>query len=114
MGEAAGRLEVRAVYARQERVDPYTFAVRLRPADPSTAPTIPLQDVTISKEQYDLIMNVLNAFHPIGVEVSTRAIRERVVEVREGLLDAFPDYTYPNFRVRGAAPVRRPASREEG
>ncbi len=55
----------------------------------------------IRKDQYDLLMNVLNLLHPIGVEVRTQRIREHVLEVREGLLEAFPDYTYPNFRVSG-------------
>jgi YVTN family beta-propeller protein len=96
----AGPLVVRAVYSLADNTDPYTFEIRLKPAleaDPS---------LFIRKDQYDLIMNILNAFHPVGVEVITRAVRQRVVEIREGLLNAFPDYTYPNFRIRGPAPRR--------
>jgi YVTN family beta-propeller protein len=100
--DRTGAVLARAVYTLQDHNDPYTFAVRLTPALEADPQTI------IRKDQYDLMMNVLNAFHPIGVEVITRAIRERVIEVRAGLLNAFPDYTYPNFRVRG--PVLRRAS----
>lgn len=98
----AGQALVRAVYLNDDHNAPYTFAVRLTPtleADPS---------VVIRKDQYDGLMNVLNAFHPIGVEVITRQIRERVIEVREASLNAFPDYTYPNFRSR-APKLRRPS-----
>ena len=98
--EQAGRLVARAVYDLRDNTAPYTFKVRLHPA-------LEAAGTIIRKEQYDLIMNTLNAFHPVGVEVITRAIRERVIEVREGLLNAFPDYTYPNFRVRGPAPRRK-------
>jgi YVTN family beta-propeller protein len=96
-GEHAGPLLAWALYSLNDATAPYTFEVRLKPA-------LEAAGAIIRKDQYDLIMNILNTFHPIGVEVSTRALRERVVEVREGLLNAFPEYTYPNFRVRGPAP----------
>jgi hypothetical protein len=70
---------------------PYTFEIKLKD-------TLDVPGVIIPKHQYDLIMNILNYFHPIGVEVGTRNIREHVVEVRENLLNAFPGYTYPDFR----------------
>ena len=44
---------------------PYTFEIRLKPA-------LDVPSTFIPKEQYDIIMNVLDAFHPIGVEVRTR------------------------------------------
>jgi YVTN family beta-propeller protein len=103
IGEHAGRSLVRAVYDVGDRNDPYTFDVRLVPAV-AASPA-----VTISKEQYDLIMNVLNAFHPIGIEVRTEEIRRRVVEVRDDPTNSLPDYTYPNFRVRGPS-LKRPSS----
>jgi YVTN family beta-propeller protein len=103
LGESAGRALVRAVYNMGDRNDPYTFDVRLVPAVAANPA------VTISKEQYDLIMNVLNAFHPIGIEVRTEAVRQRVVEVRDDPANSLPDYTYPNFRVRGPS-LKRPAS----
>jgi DNA-binding beta-propeller fold protein YncE len=103
--ERAGALAVAATYVVQNRpapapraTPPFTFEVRLNDAlqnDPK---------VVIRKEQYDLVMNVLNAFHPVGVEVVTEAIREKVVEVRENLIEVFPEYTYPNFRLRGPDP----------
>jgi hypothetical protein len=43
-------------------------------------------------------MNVLNSLHPIGVEVRTQRVRERVVEVAEGMAEALPGYTFPPFR----------------
>jgi hypothetical protein len=70
---------------------PYSFEIRLK-SDLDVPGTI------IPKHQYDLLMNVLNYFHPIGVEVVTRNIREHVVEVQGNLLNAFPGYTYPDFR----------------
>lgn len=83
---------------------PYTFQVRLRP-ELDTATTV------ITKDQHDLIMNILNVLHPVGVEVNTAAIRAHVVELQGDLSQANPDYTYPRFRVRGPLPprARRPA-----
>jgi hypothetical protein len=96
--ERAGPLLVRAVYSLGDHTPPYTFEVRLKPP-------LDLPQTVISKAQYDLTMNVLNLLNPIGVEVRTHRIRDHVVEVREGLIDAFPDYTYPNFRVPGPPPT---------
>lgn len=70
---------------------PYTFEIMLKGS-------LNVPETIIPKHQYDLIMNILNYFHPIGVEVITENIREHVVEVRENLLNAFPGYTYPDFR----------------
>jgi hypothetical protein len=70
---------------------PYTFEIRLKPA-------LNVPGTIIPKHQYDLLMNVLSYFHPIGVEVVTRNIREHVFEVQGNLLNAFPGYTYPDFR----------------
>jgi hypothetical protein len=103
--QLAGLVALGAVYVVPNRpppapraTPPFTFEVRLKDAlqtDPA---------VVIRKEQYDLVMNILNAFHPVGVEVVTQAIREKVVEVRENLIEVFPQYTYPNFRARGPDP----------
>lgn len=97
-GERAGPLLARAVASLGDHGPPYTFEVML-------APPLERPGTLIRKDQYDLLMNVLNLLHPIGVEVRTQRIREHVLEVREGLLEAFPDYTYPNFRVSGPAPA---------
>ena len=100
VGDRAGPVLLRAVYALRDNAAPYTFEVRLKPALEK------IGTITVRKEQYDLLMNILNTFHPIGVEVITSAIRDRVIEVRDQLLSALPDYTYPNFRVRGPLPRR--------
>ncbi len=100
-GEQAGPVRVRALLVLGNKTAPYTFEVRLKPSLEKQP------DVIIRKDQYDRIMNILTAFHPIGVEVNTRALRERVIEVRGQLLNTVPDYTYPKYRVRGPVP-RRP------
>jgi hypothetical protein len=70
---------------------PYTFEIRLKDS-------LDVPGTIIPKHQYDLLMNILNYFHPIGVEVVTRNIREHVVEIQGNLLNLFPGYTYPDFR----------------
>ena len=37
----------------------------------------------IPKLQYDIVMNVLDALHPIGVEVRTDRIRKYVREIEQ-------------------------------
>jgi YVTN family beta-propeller protein len=102
--DGAGQAIVLAAYLLADHNAPYTFVVQLSPSLVQANP-----NVVIPKQQYDLIMNVLNSLRPAGVEVITLPIRERVIEVRSGLLTAFPDYTYPNYRVRGPT-LRRPSS----
>jgi len=103
-GGKAGMAWVQASYLIGGAPAPYTFAVRLRP-ELDTAQTV------ITKDQHDLIMNILNALHPVGVEILTAAIRAHVIELQDPQAPANPDYTYPKFRVRGTLPpqVRRPA-----
>lgn len=84
-------LSVTYLEADPQSTNPYTFEIRLKSA-------LDVPGTNIPKHQYDLLMNVLNYFHPIGVEVVTRNIREHVVEVQGSLLNAFPGYTYPDFR----------------
>jgi hypothetical protein len=93
-GKAAGRLLLRALYVRPGRTNPYEFELRVKPSldQPATV---------IRKDQYDMVMNVLNSFHPIGVEVRTDNVRAHVVEVAEELLEALPAYTFPSYRVGG-------------
>lgn len=102
--DSAGAAWVQVSYQIGTSPTPYTFQVRLRPPLDSPA-------TVLTKDQHDLIMNVLNVLHPVGIEVGTSAIREHVVELKGDLLQVNPDYTYPKFRVRGALPrqVRRPA-----
>jgi hypothetical protein len=90
-GKEPGTLVARAIYVEEGKTDPYEFELRLVQSldQPSTI---------ISKEQYDIIMNVLNSFHPIGVRVITSNIREHVPEIVRGQLDAFPGYTDPRLQ----------------
>lgn len=101
----AGMAWVQASYLVGGQPDPYTFQVRLRP-ELDTPQTV------ISKDQFDLIMNILNTLHPVGVEVLTAAIRAHVIELQGDQSPANPDYTYPKFRVRGTLPrqVKGPTS----
>ncbi|MFJ5302586.1 LamG-like jellyroll fold domain-containing protein [Streptomyces sp. NPDC088350] len=102
--DAAGTAWVQASYPIGGQAVPYTFQVRLRPE-------LDIPTTVITKDQHDLIMNILNVLHPVGVEVNTAAIRAHVVELQGDLSQANPDYTYPRFRVRGPLPprARRPA-----
>ncbi|WP_427924406.1 LamG-like jellyroll fold domain-containing protein [Streptomyces sp. cg40] len=102
--DAAGTAWVQASYPIGGQPVPYTFQVRLRP-EADTPTTV------VTKDQHDLIMNILNVLHPVGVEVNTAAVRAHVVELQGDLSQANPDYTYPRFRARGPLPprARRPA-----
>ena len=100
--DAAGPVGVHALWQWPDRTPPYTFEVRLSPA--LEAREQGGATVIIRKDQYDLVMNVLNELHPVGVEVSTQIIREHVVELGESLLGVFPGYTFPDFRARGPQP----------
>ncbi|WP_432828756.1 LamG-like jellyroll fold domain-containing protein [Dactylosporangium sp. CA-092794] len=94
---AAGTAWVQASYQVGGEQFPYTFQVRLRPE-------LDVATTSISKDQYDLIMNILNTLHPISVEVNTAAIRSHVVEIRGDLRQANPEFTFPKFRVRRPLP----------
>jgi hypothetical protein len=84
-------LAVTFVQNDTSRAAPYTFELRLKPALDVPATNIP-------KDQYDIIMNVLDAFHPIGVEVRTDRIRQHVREIVQDPTKAFPAYSFSNFR----------------
>ncbi|QKV80426.1 LamG domain-containing protein [Amycolatopsis sp. Hca4] len=101
---SAGTAWVQAGYLVGGEPTPYTFRVRPR-ADLDTPATV------ITKDRFDLIMNILNVLHPVGVEVDTAAIRAHVVELQGDLSQVNPDFTYPKFRVRGPLPrqARGPA-----
>jgi hypothetical protein len=79
------------VQADPSRAAPYTFEIRLKPA-------LDVPTTNIPKAQYDIIMNVLDAFHPVGVEVRTDNIRKHVREIEQDPTRAFPAYSFPNFR----------------
>jgi hypothetical protein len=73
------------------RAAPYTFEIRLKPA-------LDVPGTFIPKDQYDIIMNVLDAFHPVGVEVRTDNIRKHVREIEQDPAKGFPAYSFPSFR----------------
>lgn len=98
-GDAAGLAWVEAGYLLGDLPAPHTFRVELRREldNPNTV---------ISKDQYDLILNILHALHPVGVEVNTQIIRDRTVEVRGNLAEINPVFTFPKFRVRSVLPPK--------
>ncbi|UQU67637.1 hypothetical protein COUCH_15765 [Couchioplanes caeruleus] len=101
IGQRAGRVWVQAAFREAGANGPYAMQIRLRPTVPAGS--------TISRDQYDLIMNVVHALHPLGVEVLTRAIRPAVVELA-GSPSVDPDYTYPKFRLhRSVSRLRKDA-----
>ncbi|MFE5720443.1 LamG-like jellyroll fold domain-containing protein [Streptomyces erythrochromogenes] len=102
LGRRAGAVQVRAVLQWNDATAPYTMRVDL--AEAVRAVESGGGRVVIRKDQYDLLMNVLNHLCPIGVEVDTRVVRAYVPELRAALLEAFPPYTYPDFRARGPRP----------
>jgi hypothetical protein len=88
---APGTVEVRAAHVRGGEVMPYQYELRLVPA-------LDRPETVISKEQYDIILNILHNLRPVGAGVLTWRIREHVVEVRTRAHDAFPGYTYLRFK----------------
>ena len=81
---------------------PYTFEVRLKPAldvpDGVARPGDVIALAVVSGDRTH-VMNVLDAFHPVGVEVRTDRIRKHVREIEQDSAKAFPAYSFPNFRV---------------
>lgn len=102
LGLRAGPVRVRAVLRLSDATPPYTF--RVEPSPELQALEQGGGRFVISKDQYDLAMNVLNHLCPVGVEVDTGPIRAHVAELRAATLDPFPPYTYPDFRARGPRP----------
>lgn len=94
-GVAPGATLVRATYFRGQHLRPYQFEVRLNDT------LDPQPNVTLRKDQYDLVMNVLNSFHPLGVEVITTRLRAHVLELSQAGADLSPGYTYPVYQHRG-------------
>jgi DNA-binding beta-propeller fold protein YncE len=87
--------------------DRLPFTVRLR-LNPELEARVRAGDrVVVHKDQYDRVMNVLSELHPLGVEIDTRALRERVLELRADLADPFPAYTYPSYRLHRQARLDR-------
>ncbi|MGF1430784.1 LamG-like jellyroll fold domain-containing protein [Kitasatospora sp. LaBMicrA B282] len=109
-GLAPGPVRLRADYLRGSGLLPYQCEVRLSP-DLDARP-----DVVISKEQYDLVLNILNWFHPIGVEFRTERIRTHVRELSAGApgTDLLPAYTFPTYHTSAPLPSRFTRPDQEG
>ncbi|MFD0277835.1 LamG-like jellyroll fold domain-containing protein [Kitasatospora sp. NPDC127111] len=92
--DAAGPVRLRAAYLKGGPPLPYQCEVRLRDGLDGRP-----EEVVISKEQYDLVLNILNWFHPIGVEFRTDRLRPHVRELAGavGDTDLLPDYTFPTY-----------------
>ncbi|WP_393062897.1 LamG-like jellyroll fold domain-containing protein [Streptomyces sp. LN549] len=90
VGRVPGRVSIRATYLPGEGLRPYQCEVRLKPTLESQA------GVAVTKEQYDLILNVLNWFHPLGVECRTDRLRTLAgldpEEAERPRLYTFPTY----------------------
>jgi hypothetical protein len=98
VGRRAGWVWVQATFREAGANGPYSMQVRLRGGVPAGA--------TITRDQYDLIMNAVHALHPLGVEVLTRSIRPAVVELA-GSPNIDADHTFPKFRLHRSAPRLR-------
>src|SRR5262249_39652619 len=85
-------LQVTYFEPAERTVAPYSFEIRFTPA-------LDVPSTILPKDQFDLIMNLLNYFHPIGVQVITANLRQYVKEIAQKPQLAFPAYTYPDFRI---------------
>ncbi|MEU5915456.1 LamG-like jellyroll fold domain-containing protein [Streptomyces sp. NPDC047141] len=90
-GVTPGRALVRATSLRGGGPRPYQCEVRLKRRLKETAGGI-------TKEQYDLILNILNRFHPIGIECRTDRLRV-LAGLRADEPDLFPVYTFPTYHL---------------
>ncbi|MFD4370662.1 LamG-like jellyroll fold domain-containing protein [Streptomyces sp. NPDC058486] len=91
-GVVPGRVLLRAMYLPAEGLRPYQCEVRLKPALESKP------GVVVTREQYDLVLNVLNWFHPLGVECRTDRLRASAGLDGEGA-DGPRLYTVPAYHV---------------
>ncbi|PJN25519.1 LamG-like jellyroll fold domain-containing protein [Kitasatospora sp. CB02891] len=95
-GLAPGLVRIRADCLRGP-VLPYQCEVR--PKDPQAV---------IGKGQYDLVLNVLNWFQPIGVEFLTGDLRAHVRELAGADADLLPAFTFPTYHTYDQLPFHRP------
>ncbi|MGW6915286.1 LamG-like jellyroll fold domain-containing protein [Kitasatospora sp. NPDC054939] len=104
-GRAPGTVPVRASYLPGDGLRPYQCEVRLAGARDGD------DRVVLSKDRYDLVLNILNWFHPIGVEFRTERLRAHVRELsgEEADTDVLPAYTFPTYHRSNELPSRSPA-----
>ncbi|MGW4895340.1 hypothetical protein ACWEQL_24175 [Kitasatospora sp. NPDC004240] len=102
---APGTVQVRASYLPGDGLRPYQCEARLAGALDAD------DQVFLSKDRYDLVLNVLNWFHPIGVEFRTERLRSHVRELsgEEADTDVLPAYTFPTYHRPNELPSRSPA-----
>lgn len=98
IGTAPGISWVQATLRSAGDAGPFAVTVRLRPE--LSGARVPLDD-------YYLVMNVINALHPIGVEVLTESLRSAVVELGGSITGLDPSFTYPAFRLHRASAGQR-------
>lgn len=91
---APGPVTLTALYYEDATDGTLPYSVELRLKDALDVP-----ETVIPKDSYDLIMNVLNSFHPIGVEIITTNIRAHVRELVGDAQGLLPDYTFPDYRL---------------
>lgn len=104
-GRTPGLVLARAGYFPAGGLRPYQCEVRLG------GDLDGRRDFFISKDRYDLVLNVLNWFHPIGVEFRTERLRAHVRELAGGEADTdvLPAYTFPTYHRSEVLPFRPPA-----
>ncbi|MGI5405328.1 LamG-like jellyroll fold domain-containing protein [Streptomyces chartreusis] len=99
-GLVPGLVAVRVGYFDANRLRPHQCEVRLNPRLEA------LPDLRMSKDRYDLLLNILNWFHPVGVEVRTARLRRQVPELSGADADLMPAYTFPTYRTADRHPSR--------
>ncbi|MEW1913740.1 LamG-like jellyroll fold domain-containing protein [Kitasatospora sp. NPDC085895] len=100
-GLAPGLVRLRAYCLRGSSVLPYQCEVRLRE-------DLEAVGAVIGKGQYDLVLNILNWFQPIGVEFLTGRLRAHVRELAGAVGDAdlLPAFTFPTYHTYDQPPFR--------
>ena len=98
-GTATGVITIIASFSLRDAAEPYQFLLvpRIMPGD-GGAPT----ELRLTKDQYDDLLNFLEAYHPLGVEGVTQSIRRYVHGFRRPpRWDSLPTSgTYPRYRVK--------------
>lgn len=92
-GTAAGAVAVVATFSLNDHAEPYEFAIA--PATGTHAAP------RLSKDQYDDLLNFLDACHPLGISVVTKGLRGMVHGfTRPPRWDRLPtEATFPKYRV---------------
>ncbi|MFE5518400.1 LamG-like jellyroll fold domain-containing protein [Streptomyces virginiae] len=108
-GVAPGRILVRGTYLPVEGLRPYQCEIALRPDLERKVAS--LRGPVVTKEQYDLILNVLNWFHPLGVECRTERLRA-LAGIGAEEAEPLPVHTFPTYHITD--PLSSPLLRLRG